>query len=542
MFQSNGVLTKGVVWEGSTRDYYPGIGMGWSAQTSLGSYAFMYRNQHWVATCVDKIANASARLPLKVYERDVQGRPEARGHPYAMLLRRPSEVIDPYLFWLWTVSTLNIEGESFWGKVRDRGGRPISLVPLHPSKIFDEPDSNGVTTWFYRGGYGPKVSIDRRDLVHFRMFNPGTLGRGMSPMEPLRATLENEDGARRANSALWRNGGRPSVVLEHPELLNDGASRRLSAQWKDIHSGVDNWAKALILEEGMKANMTSLNVEELQYIEARKLNREETCARYDIPPPVVHILDKATYSNITEQMRSMYRDTMAPKLGLLESTLEFELRDGRMGQDVDPDFGDTVYAEFLMDEVLRGAFEARSAAYQSADWLTLAEKREMENRPFIPGTDHIFLNSASLPLSESGTLTQPAAVTNGGVATPDEIALMLQKIYLAVGVVITADEAREILNRAGAGLTGSGPAGKALTHAAELAPSGAHALPATQLRAVMGRLGRAKSVNDVDPEKLVAGLDDGDVAVLTQLLEAQIAGEGIDAFKSRLRALAQEVA
>lgn len=413
MFQSNGILTKSsspnTIWQGTTRDYYPGIGLPWNAQTWLGSYAAMYRAQHWVATCVDKIANASARLPLKVYERDVQGRPEARNHPYAVLLRRPSEVIDPYLFWLWTVSTLNIEGEAFWGKVRDAGGRPRTLIPLHPSKVHNETDDRGKMRWFYRDSYVDRLVIPRRDLVHFRMFNPDDLHRGMSPMEPLRATLENEDGARRANSALWRNGGRPSVVLEHPKLLNDGAANRLATQWRDIHGSVDNWAKAAVLEEGMKANVIPLNVEELQYIEARKLNREETCARYDVPPPVVHILDKATYSNITEQMRSMYRDTMAPKLGLLESTLEFELRDGRLGEPVDPDFGDAVYSEFLMDEVMRGAFEARAQAYKDADYLTLAEKREMENRAFIPGTEHIFLNSAVLPLGSDGTLMQPTA-------------------------------------------------------------------------------------------------------------------------------------
>jgi phage portal protein BeeE len=66
-----------------------------------------------------------------------------------------------------------------------------------------------------------------------------------------------------------------------------------------------------VLEEGMEPKPLTLTAEEAQYIETRKLNREEVCAAYDMPPPVVHILDRATFSNITEQMRSMYRDTMA---------------------------------------------------------------------------------------------------------------------------------------------------------------------------------------------------------------------------------------
>jgi hypothetical protein len=135
------------------------------------------------------------------------------------------------------------------------------------------------------------------------------------------------------------------------------------------------------------------------------LNREEACAIYDVPPPVVHILDRATFSNITEQMRSMYRDTMGTVVNLIESTLAYELRDGSYGGD--PDFGVEYRAKFLMDEVLRGDFEQRMAAYQAADFMTIAEKRDKENLPPIPGTDRIFLNSASLPLGEDGQLEQP---------------------------------------------------------------------------------------------------------------------------------------
>jgi HK97 family phage portal protein len=537
MIQSRGVLTKkdySLTWPGATPSFWPGSAGPWPNGYLSASYAYMYRRHNWVSTNVNKIANASARLPLKVYERDVQGRPEARGHPYSELLRRPSQTIDPFSFWVWTVSTLNIEGEAFWIKMRDRGGRPVALAPVHPSKIVNDYEDDGMISWYYRDYKGRQIEFERRDLVHFRLFNPETLHRGMSPLEPLRATLENEEGARRANSALWRNGGRPSVTLQHPGTLSEPAMARLSAQWRDIHGGVDNWAKAAILEEGMTANVMPLNVEELQYIEARKLNREEVCAAYDVPPPVVHILDKATFSNITEQMRSMYRDTMAPKLGSLESTLEFELRDGRMGGDAAPDFGDTVYAEFLMDEVLRGDFEARAAAYQAADYLTLAEKREMENRPFIAGTDHIFLNSATLPLGENGTLVQPGAnVDPDKPMSAAELALNLQKIYLAVGVVISADEARDILNRNGAGLSGPAPiatrSGAIEATATPLEPS--------VLRAVMGRLSRAKALGEIDPEALIAGLNTEAIAVLQQFVSAQLAGDTVDGFKGRLRAL-----
>jgi len=41
--------------------------------------------------------------------------------------------------------------------------------------------------------------------------------------------------------------------------------------------------------------------------------------------------------------------------------------------------------------------------------------------------------------------------------SPEDLALMLQKIYLSVGVVVTPEEARVLMNKAGAGLTGPPP-------------------------------------------------------------------------------------
>ena len=403
MFRSEGVLVKSALdydptwWSAASWNGIPQPGI--TPAYRWGSYAAIYRRQLWVAVLVNKIANATARLPLKVYRRDDNGRPEAHDHPYARLLRNPSPRLDPYTFWLWTVSTLNIYGEAFWLKQRATG-LPVQLDPVHPTRI--RHDENG---WAYQSDDGSWHSTRRRDLVHFRFYDPDSLTRGMSPLEPLRATLENEDGARTANSALWRNGARPSVVLRHPATLSKEAQQRLSDNWASIHGGAHNFAKTAVLEEGMEAQVISLNADELQYISTRQLNREEACAAYDIPPPVVHILDRATFSNITEQMRSLYRDSMAPKLKLLEATLETELRDGRMGEQDNPDFGEEVYSEFLMDEVLRGAFEARAAAMAQAvgtGQMTPAEARQLENRPFIEGSDQLFINAAVVPIDQVG--------------------------------------------------------------------------------------------------------------------------------------------
>lgn len=475
MLQSGGVLVKGsetILWSGTTETWgtWPReleLSQGWA------SYGAIYREQMWVTVCVNKRAMDVARLPLKTYTPTAKGRNEVADHPLAQLLRKPNDRWSRFFFWLWTCCTFDIYGEVFWGKIRDGGGRPAQLVPLHPTGMNPENETaDGRVVWTFQNG---TIRIDRippEDIVHFRTYNPDSLIRGLSPLEPLRRTLENEDAARRATSAFWRNGARPGTALSHPGKLSDDAAKRLKVRWDELAGGVDNTGTSIVLEEGMKPEKMSLTAEEAQYIDSRKLNREEVIAVYDTPPPTVHILDHATYSNITEQMRSKYRDSGAPRLKWFEDELKLQLRDSVRPGRREADFGDDVYPEFLLDEVLRGDFETRTDSYQkaiNAGWLTPAEVREMENRPFIKGSDRLMVNSTMVPL----------------------------------------DAAQE--------------------------PEAPEPPPPELVRSLMGRLSRQTSLDDIDPKVLTAGLNGASALVLAELESAKAAGRSVAQLRERLK-------
>jgi HK97 family phage portal protein len=390
----------------------PAMSGGWPS-----AYAGIFTRQLWVYVVVNKLGKATARLPLVTYRRDELNRPRADDHPMAKLLARPNPGLSTFRLLEWTSNMQDIYGDAFWLKQRDSAGTVVALYPLHPASM---SYNKATQRWRFDNGNVVLPAIEDTDLVHFKSFHPDDEIRGLSPLEPLRATLENEWSARTATSSFWQRGSRPGMAFEHPQKLSAEAHERLR---KDLDSstGAQHTGRTVILEEGMKASKLDLTAEEAQYIETRKLNREETCGAYDVPPPVVHILDRATFSNITEQMRSMYRDTMAPRLTALEATIELDLRMAEWPND-------DVYSEFLMDEVLRGDFETRQDALAKATHMTIAEKRKIENLPFIEGTDRIFLNTATMPLDAidaqadaivAGTMARPPAqigVTEDGSA------------------------------------------------------------------------------------------------------------------------------
>jgi HK97 family phage portal protein len=461
----------------------------------FASYHSIYRQQLWVFTVVNKLALATARLPLKVYERTAGGRLDARDTPFAKLLRRPNPKHDAFFFWQWTASTKEVYGEALWVKIRDRSGTPIELWPLHPANVFTR-NVDGELTYFFYGGVStiPQFGIPSADIVHFKTYNPDTTVRGMSPIEPLRQTLLNEDAARRATSSFWARGARPGTALVHPNALSPKAAERLKANWEALAGGTDKTGATVVLEEGMEPKRMDLTAEEAQYIETRKLNREEVCAAYDMPPPAVGILDHATFSNIVEQLRSIYRDTMPTRLGLYESTIDLQLR---------PDFArdDRFYAEFLLDEVLRGAFETRAIAIQASinsAQLTPNEGRALDNRPALEGGDRLYINSTMIPIDEVSTRVSP-----------------VQPALLPASTEPSAEAALALASAAGG--------------------SRLHQKAAQKVSA---RAAMFDDLDTIDPATLTAGLNGSTDAVLALLEASKTAGDDVPTFCARLWALA----
>jgi len=362
-------------------------------------YSEMFKAQPWVFIVINKIAKAQARLPLKIWNADSTVDDKS---PFAQLMAEPCPWLHRFGFWRWTRITREIYGEAFWLKMRDANKNVIALAPMHPSRVMIRREESGRLTYIFTLGVAAAglLEADQEDVVPFMEYNAESLMRGMSKMEPLRTTLFNEDSIRRATESFWKRGARPATYLETSKTLSQDAQDRLKANWNVRHAGPDLVGGTAVLEQGLTARFQPLNLEEMQYIESRKFNREEVCAAWDMPPTAVGILDHATFSNITEQLRSVYRDTMTPYLEDDESVMEHYLR---------PEFGlaGEYVARFDMNGVLRGDFESRATAVTGLVTGGIArpeEGRTMMDLPDSgdPAASKLYANAALVPLGSGG--------------------------------------------------------------------------------------------------------------------------------------------
>lgn len=369
-------------------------------------YATIWKTQPHVRTVVGFLARNIAQIGLHSFERTSDtDRRRLTDHPLASLLARPNSKTTQYRLLDALVNDLGIFDVACWLKAQVDGGT-AGLIRLPPQQIEPLGESwawpEGVS---FKGNKG-KIELPDDQIVLFRGYNPTDARWGVSPMETLRRVLAEEYQATLYREQLWRNGARFPGHIERPAgaVWSDPARERFRADWRGLYTGNGPGAGGTpVLEDGMTFKAGGITPAQAQYLETRKLTREEVAAAFHIPLPMVGILDHATFSNIEEQHKNLYQDTLGPWLEMIQQEIGLQLV---------PDLDDTgkIYVEFNLAAKMKGSFEEQAGSLQTAvgaPWLTRNEARARQNLPQVDGGDE---------------LVTPLNVLIGGQASPTDSA------------------------------------------------------------------------------------------------------------------------
>lgn len=365
-------------------------------------YEVIWRTQPQVRTVISFLARNIAQLGLHVFRRvSDTDRERLTDHPLAVLLDSPLPRVTQYRFVERMVSDYALY-DNFYA-IKLRLGDTLRLLPVPPTLICPV-GRNWITPEYYEAAGGRRFAPE--DVVHIHGYTPEALTHGTSPIESLRDLLLEARESAHHRAALWKGGARLTGVLVRPADAPDWGTeekRRFREMWRGFAAGGGAEGGTPILEDGMDYKPVGFNPQQAQYIEARKLTREEVSAAYFIPPPLIGILDHATYSNIREQHSHLYQDTLGPYMAMFAQEIQSQVL---------PDLRDAkgVYCEFNIDAKMRGSFEEQAAAASTATggpWMTRNEQRARFNLPAVDGGDD---------------LITPMNVTEGGLASPRDTA------------------------------------------------------------------------------------------------------------------------
>lgn len=372
-------------------------------------YATLYRIQPNVRTCVDFLARNIAQLGLHTFRRiSDTDRVRLLDHALPKLLATPVPAefkITRYRLIESLISDLGIYFNAYWLKLR-RDGTLRGILRIPP--IYMNVTGGLAPTGYEMTIGGRRWTLSPDQVVHFRGYNPEDPISGLSPLETLRRILAEEHAAGKYREEFWENSARIEGIVKRPATApewSDTARERFIAEFSALYSGDGTGGKTAVLEDGMEWQPATFNPKESEYLAGRKLTREECARAYHIPLPMVGILDHATFSNIAEQHKNLYQDSLGPWLVMVEQDIELQLL---------PDLEDSdgVYVEFNINEKLAGSFEEQTKSLQSAvgrPWMTANEARARMNLPRSEQED-------------ADLLVTPLNVLAGGLASPRDSA------------------------------------------------------------------------------------------------------------------------
>ncbi len=394
-----------------------------------------------VYRCIAILAGLMGALPLHEYRRAG----ERREREPSSLMDEPHPDQTGFEVREFLGQSLLSYGNAYALKQRNGLGRVVELEPLHGRSVHTERK----TAW--RSAANPSgkrfVVTDGATSKTYTPFDlwhiPGLSYDGvvgMSPIQYARQAIGLGLAAEAFGARLFSRGALMQAVLETDQQFeDDGPARRMREQFRMSAAGADNQWAIPVIDSGAKYKPIGLPPEDVQFIQTRQFSVVEIARLFGLPPHLVGAIEKSTSwgTGIEQQNMQMLTFTADPWLVRFEQRATREL------------LLDRTYFRFNRGALLRADTAGRYLAYQRAiqfGWLNADEIRALEEHDPLPdGLGQTFYRPAS-------SVPVTAGDDDDDDGSPRALTEMVQKIYLGVGKVVTADEAREILNRAGAGL------------------------------------------------------------------------------------------
>jgi HK97 family phage portal protein len=341
------------------------------------SYGWIYGTQPAVRSVIHYIADNSAQLGLKLYERvDDNERERREDHPAAKVLKRPDGIAttDAWVYRL--ITDFLIWDNAYALKIRPQIGSRLVLVRLPPGGVTVTGGRFIPERYVIWRQDGTFFEVDPKDVLHWYGYNPDDSLLGLSKLE----TLRQELAADRANQAALLEiaksglkGGYIKRPLDAPEWSQPDAER-FAEQWREAKQRRNG--RDPILDEGMEFQEVGISPKDAELIPSRRFTKEEVASLYGMK----HVPPEGE-----EEREQFLADVLPPLVERLAGQFNVDVLEAEYGES-------DLYFEFDLNEKLRGDPEKRFSAITSsvgAPWLTRNEARAMENKPSVEGGDEL---------------------------------------------------------------------------------------------------------------------------------------------------------
>jgi HK97 family phage portal protein len=405
-----------------------------------------------VYAVVSRLANSTARSDWTLYRTAASGLDDDRvpvsSHAMIDLLRKPNPFFTRFEMMEVGQQHLELAGKTCvvvarsgqYGRGTRAGDLPLELWPVRPDRIFPIPDvKNFQSGWMYTSPDGEEIPLGLDEVLSMRTPDPKDPYGCLSPVQSLMTDLESARYSAQWNRNFFINGAQPGGIVTVEQRLSDDEYDEMTMRWRDQHQGVANAHRVAILERASYTE-TKITQRDMQFVELRNVSRDMIREAWQIPKFALGDIDDVNRATADASADWFGRELTSPRLDRWKELINVQLL---------PMYGATTRG-------LEWDYAPVVSKDQTAENEDLAARVAIAQGLYDLGVDWAdALKTAGLPpMVQRIEITAPAPDTTTDPQDDADRVLVeaLQKMYLAVGPILSTEEAREIANRFGAGL------------------------------------------------------------------------------------------
>ena len=294
--------------------------------------------------------------------------------PSPLILTKPAA---DTLFHEWIAMIMRslLTAGNAWGLIIERNGgalRPSQIELLAPHRVSCEVRDSKI---IYRLD---GQEIDKDDLWHMRGYPLAGEILGLSPIGYAMQSIGVGLAAEKFGAQFFGESGIPSAMVTFPKEVK-------AAQVQEFRKGMDarltpGRRGTIYIGGGADYHQVSVSPNESQFLETQRFSIQQVCRIYGVPPECIAAVtsgQNVTYANLEQRGIDLLTYGVNPWLIKLEMALNDLVPRGQ-------------YVKFNSSALVRPDLATRYASYATAlegGWLTLAEVRELEDRPPLPEED-----------------------------------------------------------------------------------------------------------------------------------------------------------
>lgn len=340
-----------------------------------------------VYACVYVLSSSVAQLPLHVKCKSGDKVETVKDHPaYYLLHDSPNAWQTSYKLREYAQSSVLLYGNAYIHIVRNKNGEVVSLESLEPWKV--QLLKNGSRYVYAYYGDDKTMSLSPDDVLHIKSLGP-SIKTGKSVIQTHAETIGLGLDARKFASGFFGGNARPAGILSVKTPLNSNAWDNFKKMWQTAQEKLRSEEnKTILLPAELDYKALTVSPVDTELLSMMKLNRSEIAGIFNVPAHMINDLEKATFSNISEQTIQFIRFSVMPWVVNWEQELNrkiFTEAERKAGY----------FVKFNLAGIMRGTAGERATFYHAAitdGWMSRNEARQLEDMNPVEGLDEMLVS------------------------------------------------------------------------------------------------------------------------------------------------------